>query len=89
MNETEARLVKCFSALFPELGAHEIAQAHSASVPSWDSVASITLMIAIEEEFRVSINPEDFAKFESFQQILSYLEGVEGEARCSSHGDRP
>ena len=68
------RLVNCFSAVFPDLTAEEIVVASPASVGSWDSVASITLMSVLEEEFGISIEPEDIEQLVSFELILNYLQ---------------
>jgi acyl carrier protein len=77
MDEMEKRLAACFLAVLPELTVEEIPQASATSVKSWDSVATITLIAVVEEEFGISIDVEDPAQFDSFQQILGYLR--EGE----------
>lgn len=74
MDELQQRLTNCFSAVFPELSGEQLIHASSATVPSWDSVAVITLLTVIEEEFGISIDEEDPAKFDSFQRILDYLQ---------------
>ena len=73
MDEMEKRLAACFSAVLPELTAEEIPQASATSVKSWDSVATITLIAVVEEEFGISIDVEDPGQFDSFRQILAYL----------------
>lgn len=74
MDEQQRRLANCFCAVFPELSDNEILQASSTTVQSWDSVAVVTLIAVIEEEFGISIEEDNPAEFESFQQILSYLQ---------------
>ena len=74
MDEQQRRLANCFCAVFPELSSEEIMQANSTTVRSWDSVAVVTLLAVIEEEFGISIEEDDPAKFDSFQRILSYLQ---------------
>ena len=76
MDELQTRLVNCFCAVFPELSSEEIIHASSASVKSWDSVAVVTLLTVIEEEFGISIDEDDPAKFDSFKQILGYLREI-------------
>lgn len=73
MNDTRSRLAKCFAALFPELNDHEIASASPDSVGSWDSLASVTLMSLLEEEFSVEIPEEDLEHLVSFELVLGYL----------------
>jgi acyl carrier protein len=74
MDEMEKRLAACFSAVLPELTLEEIAKASAASVESWDSVTTVTLLAVVEEEFGISIDDEDPAKFDSFKNILAYLQ---------------
>lgn len=68
------RLQNCFSAVFPNLTAEEILLASPASVGSWDSVATMTLVSVLEEEFGISVEPEDIEELVSFELILDYLE---------------
>ena len=55
MDEQERRLATCFLAAFPELHWDEIADASSANVNAWDSVAVVTLLAVVEEEFGISL----------------------------------
>jgi acyl carrier protein len=77
MDEQQRRLANCFCAVFPELSSEEIIHASSATVPSWDSVTVVTLLTVIEEEFGISIEEDDPAKFDSYQRILGYLREAE------------
>lgn len=83
MDELQQRLANCFSAVFPELSGEQVIHASSATVPTWDSVAVITLLTVIEEEFGISIEEDDPAKFDSFQRILGYLQ-ENGKAEAGS-----
>jgi acyl carrier protein len=74
MDDLEKRLAACFSAVLPELGPEEIRQASANSVESWDSVTTVTLVAVVEEEFGISIDDENPARFDSFQNILAYLQ---------------
>lgn len=74
MDEMEKRLASCFSAVLPELAPEEITHASATSVESWDSVATVSLIAVVEEEFGISIENEDPAKFNSFKNILTYLQ---------------
>jgi acyl carrier protein len=44
-------------------------------IGSWDSLGHINLMIAIEDTFDVTFEPEDFATLTSVPVILAYLNG--------------
>jgi acyl carrier protein len=84
MDEQQKRLTICFCAVFPELSSEEIIHASSATVNSWDSVAVVTLLTVIEEEFGISIEEDDLAMFDSFQRILSYLQEAERKRQSPS-----
>lgn len=85
MDEQEKRLASCFLAVFPELSWDEITLASSTTVADWDSVAVVTLLAVVEEEFELSIEVEDPARFDSFQRFLDYLREV-GKGRQSTRG---
>jgi acyl carrier protein len=74
MADLEARLVNCFAVVFPELERQEIPSAATASLASWDSLAGITLISVIEEEFGIGISPDDVVDLVSFEMILDYLQ---------------
>jgi acyl carrier protein len=74
MDNNRERLAACFSTVFPDLTPEEIPLASMASVGKWDSLATITLLTVIEEEFSLQIPPEDLEQFASFDLILDYLE---------------
>lgn len=76
MDEMEQRLAVCFSSVLPDLAPEEIRHASASTVASWDSVATVTLLAVVEEEFGINIADEDPARFDSFKNILSYLEKV-------------
>jgi acyl carrier protein len=73
-------LIKCFSAVFPELSEKDIREASLTSVPGWDSVATINLLAVIEEEFSIEIDPQDLGHLVSFKLILDYLRNQNGIA---------
>lgn len=71
-NEVE-HLIRCFEAAFPMLSRDQIVLATTQSVSQWDSLATVTLMALIEEEFRLRIDILDLAEFHSFESIVRYL----------------
>lgn len=78
MSDRKSRLVKCFAAVFPGLSPEEIARANVNSVGSWDSMATLTLVALIEEEFNVSIDPRDREELTSFELILDHVGSQKG-----------
>jgi len=80
MPDLESRLINCFAIAFPELNPREIPSASAGSLASWDSLAGITLIALIEEEFSVSIPPDDVPDLVSFELVLDYLKTLTGKA---------
>jgi acyl carrier protein len=74
MNNTRDRVASCFAIVFPDVAPGEIPGASSASLAAWDSVAHITLLASISEEFGVEFSPEDYEELTSFSRIADYLE---------------
>jgi acyl carrier protein len=77
MDNKEAKLIKVFQTVFPDMDPQKVPAASQQSVPGWDSVAAITLMNVIEEEFEIQLDFDKAADLTSFQEILDYLREVE------------
>lgn len=73
MTDVEPRLIKCFAAVFPGLPAQQIPLASMDTVEAWDSVATVTLVTVLEEEFGIQIELEALERFVSFHSIRNYL----------------
>ncbi len=76
MDNIEQRLVKVFETVFPDLTAEQIHAASQTTVATWDSVAAITLMNLMEEEFTIEIDFDRAAELSSFSEILAYLKAL-------------
>ena len=76
MNDIAARLTRCFSAVFPNIPAEQIATASLETVEGWDSVAAATLVVTIEEEFGIEFEVEVVGNLSSYQSIFDYLSGL-------------
>ena len=74
MTTVQQRVTHCFSNVFPNLTREEIERASVASSEGWDSVAHVTLLTSIEEEFELQFGMEDFEQLVSYQQIVDYLQ---------------
>jgi acyl carrier protein len=44
-------------------------------VAAWDSLATMTLVSVIEEEFGVAVSPEDYESVASFELVKAYIAG--------------
>ena len=73
--DVAGRLTTLFMSYFTSLTPEETPRASMATVGEWDSMAAVTLMALVAEEFAIQIPPEDFEKFTSFELILDYLVG--------------
>ncbi|HKD86228.1 MAG TPA: acyl carrier protein [Terriglobales bacterium] len=74
MDDTRQRLTNCFQVVFPDLPQEALATASTATVAAWDSIAAITLMNVIEEEFGFQMDLDDLADLDSFEKVYSYLQ---------------
>ena len=80
MHDDRARLMKCFAAVFPDLPADEMPGARAETVAGWDSVANVTLLVVVEEEFGITVAPEIIEHLGSFAALLDYV----GKARTTA-----
>ncbi|HWF38898.1 MAG TPA: acyl carrier protein [Candidatus Acidoferrales bacterium] len=78
MNENDERLIRCFAAVFPDLSAQQIRNT-SAETSDWNSLAAVTLVTLIEEEFGISIGMLDLAELDSFSAFERYV-----SAKCAA-----
>lgn len=73
MPDVGTRLVGCFLTVFPELTEADIRSASQDRIEQWDSVAAITLVNVIEEEFSTQIDYDHLPDLDSFAKVLEYL----------------
>jgi acyl carrier protein len=79
----QQRLIRCFRAVFPELSSdHDASHASASSVAAWDSLATVILASAVEDEFGVQVEPEEMERLNSFQTYLNWL--AEGPRTAAS-----
>ena len=73
MDPIAFRLTNCFQTVFPDLPETEIPAASQASVAAWDSVATVTLLTVIDEEFGIQVDFRQLAGLDSFSRIHDYV----------------
>ena len=73
MDDLKNRLVNCFATVFPDLDVAEIPDLSMASMAEWDSVATVTVVALIEEEFGIEADIDELAEEMSFDTIVDYL----------------
>ena len=70
------KLLKCFSAVFPQLSPSEIAAANAENTSGWDSVAHVTLLTLVGEEFDIDVDFERFEHAMSFSGFVTIIEEI-------------
>jgi acyl carrier protein len=73
MAELDDRLTRCFASVFPALPAAEIPGASIESVPDWDSLAGVTLVAVLEQEFNTEIDIMALPELTSYTAVRNYL----------------
>jgi len=75
------RLLRCFSSVFPNLPPNQICLASVQTVREWDSLAAVTLVAVLQEEFALQIDFADLPHLDSFEAVRRYLgsAGVSGD----------
>jgi len=56
--------------------------ARKISHEAWDSLAQVNMIAAVENEFAVSINPKDYARFTSYKSIKILLDEMLNRGDC-------
>jgi len=74
VNDIQDRVTHCFSNIFPDLPPDEIPRASTASLAAWDSLAHVTLLSSIAEEFNQEFELEDYEELISYPLIVDHLE---------------
>lgn len=74
MPDVNERLVRCFTAVFPDLAPSEAEHASVETVAEWDSLAALTLVAVVEEEFGIQIDDHDLAELGSFTALRTYID---------------
>jgi acyl carrier protein len=73
MDDLKTRLMGCFKMVFPDLSDSAILVASQDSVAGWDSIAAITLLNLLEEEFGIEADLDALADLNSFEAVYQYV----------------
>jgi acyl carrier protein len=74
MPELDDRLTRCFASVFPSLPPDQIPTASVESVAAWDSLAAVTLIAVLEQEFDTQIDLMELPELTSYQAVHDYLQ---------------
>jgi len=81
MDDVRNRLIKCFEMVFPDLPQERITTATQRGLAEWDSLATVTLINVIEDEFQIEMDLEKLAQLNSFDRVLETLQTLLGVNR--------
>jgi acyl carrier protein len=81
MNIYTERLRGVFRNAFPDVAVEQIDSMSMASNSKWDSLACLTLLTLIQEEFDVEIPVQDMELMASFELIANYLQEKGNDVR--------
>jgi acyl carrier protein len=73
MSEQDDRLVRCFASVFPTLSEGEIRTANVVPLFDIDSLAGVTLVTLIDQEFGVNVELPELLDLGSFEAISQFL----------------
>ena len=73
MAEIDDRLTRCFASVFPSLPVDQLRNASVETVPDWDSLAAVTLVAVIEQEFDIQIDLMELPELTSYTAVRNYL----------------
>jgi len=73
VTDVAERLARCFSSVFPTLSAQQIHEAEVAPLVDSDSLAGVTLVAVIDQEFGLELDVEDLVAMGTFQKLEQFL----------------
>jgi acyl carrier protein len=80
-SEIEKRLKECFRTVFPDLPEEQISSASQATVSTWDSIATVTLVNMIDQEFGIELDLDRLSELDSFTGIIACIENQSNVVR--------
>jgi acyl carrier protein len=75
MSEYEDRLAKCIASAFPTLSDEEIRASNMDLLFDSDSMAGVTLIALIDEEFGTNVEVSELVELGSFAAVSNFLKG--------------
>lgn len=73
MVEIDDRLMRCFASVFSALSPDQIRNASVKSLPAWDSLAAVTLIAVLEQEFDAQIDLMELPELTSYDAVRGYM----------------
>jgi acyl carrier protein len=63
----------CFRLVFADATDEQILAATPSTYAKWDSIAALTLVNVIEDEFQIQVDFDQLAELDSFGKVLAYV----------------
>ena len=76
--EVMRRLTEVFQETFDDPGLQLRDTMTAADVDDWDSLQHIVLVLAVEREFRIRLNPAEVGKLENVGRMIELLQAKAG-----------
>ena len=76
--EVMRRLTEVFQETFDDPGLELSDSMTAADVDEWDSLQHIVLVLAVEREFRIRLNPAEVGKLENVGRMVDLLQAKAG-----------
>lgn len=73
MDDLRTRLAGCFALAFPKVDPDRLTEASVETVEGWDSLAQVTLLTLVGEEFAIDVDFEAFEGATSFAALEAKL----------------
>jgi acyl carrier protein len=73
MTAIKDRVLDCFCAVFPNYSRDELLTATRESISEWDSLAGITILTVIQQEFHLDIDLGELEHFNSVETVTKYV----------------
>jgi acyl carrier protein len=77
-SEVMRRLTEVFQETFDDPGLELRDSMTAADVDEWDSLQHIVLVLAVEREFRIRLNPAEVGKLENVGRMIDLLQAKAG-----------
>lgn len=72
--DTADRLEQIFRAVFQLPATANVRSFAQSNTPSWDSLAHVSIVMAIENEFGLTVDASDQLRFTSFEAIAQFFD---------------
>lgn len=76
MDTTDLRLQAIFRSVFELPDGADVSACAQSNTATWDSMAHVTLVVAIEEEFGIAMDAADSLAITSYDTVRQYLSAL-------------